>query len=101
MSRKRFILSPEALEDLDQFWDYIATDNAESADRVLSRLRNEIRKVAHSPGIGHFREDLAGRRLLFWSVFSYLIIYDASERPIRIVRVLHGARNVKRILRLQ
>jgi plasmid stabilization system protein ParE len=34
----------------------------------------------------------------FWAVFSYLIVYDPAKKPIEIVRVLHGKRDVKEIL---
>jgi plasmid stabilization system protein ParE len=35
---------------------------------------------------------------MFWSVFSYLIVYNPAKRPVEIVRVLHGKRDVERIL---
>jgi len=34
----------------------------------------------------------------FYRVFNYLIIYRDNCNPIEIARVLHGARDVKRIL---
>jgi plasmid stabilization system protein ParE len=45
------------------------------------------------------REDLTDRPYRFWKVYSYLIIYRADTSPPRIVRVLHGARDVARELR--
>jgi plasmid stabilization system protein ParE len=32
------------------------------------------------------------------SVYSYLIVYDPKTKPIQILRVLHGMRNVEEIL---
>lgn len=54
--------------------------------------------LAQSPGLGHTRDDLTSLPLRFWPVFSYLIVYDPARRPIEIVRVLHGARDLRRIL---
>jgi len=33
-----YLLSPEALDDLQNIWDYIAADNVEAADRVIEEL---------------------------------------------------------------
>ena len=32
--------------------------------------------AAQSRGIGHTREDLTSRPVKFWSVYSYLVVYD-------------------------
>jgi antitoxin ParD1/3/4/toxin ParE1/3/4 len=34
----------------------------------------------------------------FWPVYSYLIVYSPDTRPLEIVRVLHGARDIAPIL---
>jgi hypothetical protein len=31
---------------------------------------------------GHYREDLTDPPLKFWTVFSYLIVYDPAKRPV-------------------
>ena len=33
-----YILAPEALQDLQELWDYIATENLDAADRMMERL---------------------------------------------------------------
>ena len=43
MPRVRFVLSPEALDDRDQIWLYIAEDDIPAADRVEHELREAIR----------------------------------------------------------
>jgi plasmid stabilization system protein ParE len=35
----------------------------------------------------------------YWSVYSYLIVYDAASAPVTIIAVLHGARDVERLLK--
>jgi len=48
-------------------------------------------------GMGHKRSDLTHRNVLFWRLHSYLIIYRSSQ-PLRIVRIIHAKRDVKRLL---
>ena len=39
-----FVLHPDALTDLTEIWEYIATDNPDAADRVLEEIRDAIRR---------------------------------------------------------
>lgn len=48
---------------------------------------------------GHTREDLTKSALLFFPLHSFLVVYQPTVSPIRIVAVLRGKRNVKRILK--
>jgi plasmid stabilization system protein ParE len=50
------------------------------------------------PEMGHLRRDLTSESFRFWSVYSYLVIYRAEARPVQILRVIHGARDVRSIL---
>ncbi len=59
-----------------------------------------IHKLAESPGIGHVREDLAEeRQLLFWPVRNYVILYRAMKKPIEIVAIAHGKRDIPAFIR--
>jgi plasmid stabilization system protein ParE len=91
---KRFKLSPEAASDIREIWRYIAADSVKAARKVRLSLFDACQRLADNPGIGHVREDLTGQAVLFWPVGSYLIIYDPQSKPLSIVRVVHGARNV-------
>jgi plasmid stabilization system protein ParE len=51
-------------------------------------------ELAETPGMGHYRKDLVAEPLRFWRVRDYLIIYRSDKKPIEIVRVLHGKRDV-------
>jgi antitoxin ParD1/3/4/toxin ParE1/3/4 len=98
MSRHQ--LTPAARLDLLQIWNYVA-DNVSIgvADQVVADLRAAFRKLAKLPFLGHLRADLTDRPLLFYRVYSYLIIYDPKSQPLRVIRVLHGARDIKSLLR--
>ena len=94
----RFVLTPAARADLTEIFDYIAQDSPDAAHRVVEELRTAMKKLARMPEMGHFRRDLASEPLRFWPVYSYLIIYRPEARPLQVVRVLHGARDVRRSL---
>ncbi|MGA2747784.1 MAG: type II toxin-antitoxin system RelE/ParE family toxin [Verrucomicrobiota bacterium] len=96
----QFILAPAAKADLAEIWMYYATEagDPDLADRMRDELFMSIRAVARSPGIGHLRRDLADEPLRFHKVRSYLIIYRGETKPVQIVRVLHGARDVRAVL---
>lgn len=96
----RFILAAAARADLQEISEYIRRDSPAAAQRVLRELRAAMRRLAEMPGMGHVREDLAAvdPALRFWSVYSYLIIYRAETDPLEVVRALHGARDVRRLL---
>jgi plasmid stabilization system protein ParE len=96
----RFVLAAAARADLREISDYIRQDSPAAAQRVRERLRDAMRSLAQTPGIGHMRDDLVAvdRALRFFSASSYLIIYRAETDPLEVVRVLHAARDVTAIL---
>ena len=94
-----YILAPEALQDLQELWDYIATENLDAADRMIDTLFAAFERLAAMPGLGHTREDLTDRPLRFWTVDTYLVIYRAERTPIEIVTVTRGGRDIPRLLR--
>ncbi len=96
---KPYQLTPAAEADLDEIFEYIRSDSPAATRRVLVRVREAMRRLAEYPRIGHVREDLADRSLRFWPVYSYLIVYRPESRPLQIIRVLHGARDVRRVLK--
>lgn len=95
---RRFVLTPRARQDVDDIWKYIADGNLEAADRILEALEHAMLALAKSPGIGHWREDLADKRHRFFLVYSYLIVYRHETKPLQIVRVLHASRDVQSML---
>jgi len=88
-----------AREDLLSIWEFIARDSMDAADRVLAALQQALDRLSRNPGIGHLREDLAGRSLRFYGVYSYLIVFRLEkDDSLRVVRVLHAARDVRSLL---
>ncbi|MGC2745572.1 MAG: type II toxin-antitoxin system RelE/ParE family toxin [Candidatus Angelobacter sp.] len=77
---KAFVFTPLAARDLNEIWDYLASDNIEAADRVLGALEKALHGLAKNPGKGHWRDDLADRRHRFFLVYSYLIVYRPENQ---------------------
>ena len=94
----RYELTRTALADLDELWLYIAADNVDAADRVSDAILGACELLAQHPLVGHARRDLTTRPVLFWSSGSYLLVYAPATTPLRIIAVLHGARDVATIL---
>ncbi|MGD0871162.1 MAG: type II toxin-antitoxin system RelE/ParE family toxin [Bryobacteraceae bacterium] len=99
MSVTGYVLSVDADLDLEEIWEYIAADNIDAADRWIVKLFDAFEALGSAPGMGHRREDLTGLPVLFWPVGSYVIIYRAEYRPIEIVAVTQGSRDIPAFLR--
>jgi len=90
----RFVLSHEATTDLRDIHDYIAADDPMAARRVLEDIRTGMHRLADHPGLGHLGDDLADEAFRVWTVHSYLVIYRPDARPLQVVPVLSGYRDI-------
>ena len=95
----RYVLAPEALDDLQNIWEFIAADNPDAASRLQEEFFDAFEALATRPGKGHTREDLTDQPVRFLALRSYLIVYRANPAPIQIVAVLHGARDIPSVLK--
>jgi toxin ParE1/3/4 len=101
----KIIRAEEAIRDMADIHLFIAVENPAAAERFLAALKLSFRTLAQWPEIGpryqSNRAWLAGMR--FWPVrrfANYLIFYrvTAAPRRLHIVRVLHGARDIPKVL---
>jgi len=93
--------TPEADSDLFEIWSYIARDNPSAADRVETAIYDACILLAKSPMSGQVRKEFSSRPVRFWTVQqfpNYLLVYRPDTLPVEIIRVLHGMRDLKRIL---
>ena len=88
-----YALHPEALTDLDDIRHYIAQENPDAADRVISEIFDSIRGLVPFPHQGQRRPNLSSRPLRFTLVREYLIAYAPDEKPLWVVAVMHGRRS--------
>ena|SRR3974390_3144388 len=98
--KRRYLLAPEAARDLVQIWRYLRErSSVEVADKVESAIRETIALLARTPDAGHSREDLTVEPVKFFPVYSYLIVYRPETKPLEVVAILHGHRDVEQILK--
>jgi plasmid stabilization system protein ParE len=90
----RVLLSPAARRDLLDIGAYLWLHaGAKTAARWIERLERKTLSLSESPFIGAADPELGGRRRLV--VRPYLVVYRVDEpvQLIRIVRIIHGARD--------
>jgi len=96
----RYLLAPEAATDLVQIWRYIKKQSSVAmADRVESVILDRIRFLAENPGAGHWRRNLTELPVKFFPIYSYLIVYLPDTKPLQVVSILHGRRDIEQILK--
>ena len=96
-----YSLTPLAKADIFEIWSYIADRSEDAADRVELAIYEACAFVAEAPMRGHSRTDLTALPLRFWTLNrypNYSIVYRPETTPLEIVAVLHGKRNIRRIL---
>jgi toxin ParE1/3/4 len=91
MSQYHF--TPQAEQDLNDIYDYVAQFGGASAARLVQRLQQSCQHLARFPGTGTPRDDLRPRMLAF-AVGNHIIFYEAVSDGIRIMRIIHGARRL-------
>ena len=95
----KFILSEQAVADVDLVHAHICADNPEAADRVEEAIFDGFDLLGRNPALGRRRQFRRYKNIRSWAVTdftNYLIFY--RELPdgsgVEIVRVLHGARDL-------
>ena len=97
-----YFLTPLAKADIFDIWSYIAESSEDAADRVEHAIYEACAFVAEAPMRGHSRPDITSRPLRFWTVTrfpNFSIVYRPETSPIEIIAVLHGRRNLRRVLK--
>jgi len=87
-------LSPEAQEDIDAIWDYIAQDDPSAAERFIARLGEKFFMLTQQPRSGRPCEELAPSLRCF-PLNNYVIFDRIASGALEIVRILHGARDIE------
>jgi plasmid stabilization system protein ParE len=92
-------VSDDAQNDLVEIWLRIAEDSVDLANRIEREFHELFASLAKMPRLGHRRGDLTKRSVLFFPMYSFVIVYQPDLKPIRILAVLRGKRDARRILR--
>jgi plasmid stabilization system protein ParE len=92
-------ITATAKSDIRAIVDWIAQDNAAAATKVRVALKEAIERLAKSPSLGHLRKDLTDLPVRFYRVYSWFIIYHDEMKPLTVLRVIHTARDLQRLLK--
>jgi toxin ParE1/3/4 len=90
--------TPSSKADYRAIWDYVAADNPDVADRLLRTLDAKVQFLSDFPHVGRRRPELRPR-LRSFPVGNYIIFYRPLREGMELIRVLHGARDVRRQFR--
>lgn len=95
----KFTLSPEAIDDLELIWTYIAQDNRQAADQLVEAAFRICEMLGSHPELGRLRQfskklSLGLRSFVITDFPNYVIFYRVKGDAVEIVRVLHGARDI-------
>ena len=97
-----YTLTRLAKSDVFRIWSYIARDSVGAADRVEQAVYDACASLARDPLLGHPRQDFTDRTVRFWTLVrypNYTVVYRPEKKPLQVVAVLHGKRNIRRVLR--
>jgi toxin ParE1/3/4 len=99
----KVIVAPEAIEDMQNHYDYIAYEKKSiiNAEAQLSRIQDEILKLDTLPnGFRRYsKEPWYSRGLRYFPVDNYLVFYmvDEENHIVNVMRVIGGQMDLDQI----
>lgn len=91
-------ISSVAESDIEQIGDYIAKDSPRQALSFVKALYQQCEKIAQSPLLYRLRPEL-DENIRACIYRKYIIFFQCKDNEVLIVRVLHGAMDIKNRLR--
>jgi len=100
LSRRPAVFAAAARADLREAVAWIARDNQAAARGLRDAAVRAAQRIGANPFIGATRPRLGADRFRFLLLVgtSYVVVYMAETDPPRILRVLHTARDLPRVL---
>lgn len=82
--------TPEATQDRDEIYDYIEADNPAAALALDELFAEKADRLIDHPDLGRpgrvaGTSELVGHQ-------NYILVYDVADNRVRVLRVLHAAR---------
>ncbi len=87
-------LTDEALQDLDDIFNYLSGYSLDAVDRFLDALEKKYQNLVNFSQMGKSYEELAPQ-LRGVSIDGYILLYRLVGEDIEIFRVISGYRNLK------
>jgi toxin ParE1/3/4 len=99
----QYIISDEALQDLNEVSDYFLQNNLEAGEKFLQTFNFKCRQLISFPKMGRSYDQLRpGLRGL--PLRGFIVIYQVTEIDegirIEVLRVVHGRRDLKTLFTL-
>ncbi len=95
----RWSFSRESNADLADAWIYWFQESGLAvADRIETEIYEACDRLAEQPGLGSVKLEWTSRPVRFFLAGSYWVVYRAETVPLEIVRVLHGSRDIPKLL---
>ena len=89
------VLAPKARADLFAIDSYLAERNPLAAERLIERLLHAMQTLANMPAMGRSCADLGLPSVRRFVVEQHHSFYTQAASGIRVVRVIHGRRDVQ------
>jgi len=95
----RIRLSPQARDDLDAIWLYVARESGSHAlaTRVVGSVTGKFGLFAKFPYIGITLESELRPNVRTFPVNHYVIFYSVKSGEIRILRIIHASRDAQAV----
>ncbi len=89
-------VTAQAEADLDRLWLYVAREcsSMDVATRLVDSIAERFVLLAGFPNVGRARPEF-GTRARSFVVGDYIIVYDVEADYVRILRVIHGRRDIE------
>lgn len=89
-----------AEEDFKEIIEYIARDSPEAAEKVASKIELGLMGLTEYPLLGRVpnEPELAGAGFRYIIIDHYLVFYSIEESTVFVHRIIHGARDYRRLL---
>ena len=89
-----YIISTEAIQDMEQILDYLAKNNLKTGEKFLEEFSKKCRYLTQFPLMGRsYREIRPYLRGLLMK--NYIIFYRLTEQGLEIMRVVKGDRDLE------
>ncbi len=93
------VYTPEARDDMASIFWYIAAHDPGAADRYIQEIRHACGNLALMPHMGIERYDLRQGIRIFPFNRRVIIVYEARDAFLNILRVFHKGRDYETLLR--
>jgi plasmid stabilization system protein ParE len=91
--RRRVVWTESARSSLEDILAYIAKDSPAAASRVLDRILQKAESLNTLSKRGRVVPELARPNIRETLVYSYRILYEVTPSEVRILALVHGARD--------